>query len=151
MEGVMIGSPLRPMVANFFMKGMSHSREPSRRNSGGQAYGLVEMELDYLRRALRYNGCPENIINGASTSKPPPKDRNGREPQTLGTAYLPYINRTTDRIGRVLERFYSNTTSDQLTTTSQGTKGPIVNTLAIQHTVFMQQSEHRHNRTFDYQ
>ncbi|GJQ74695.1 hypothetical protein Trydic_g21546 [Trypoxylus dichotomus] len=60
----------------------------------------LKEELDHLRQALRCNGYPEDVIDRAISRKPRSKDNNDREIETLGTACLPYINNTTDRIGR---------------------------------------------------
>ncbi|GJQ85676.1 putative golgin subfamily A member 2-like protein 5 [Trypoxylus dichotomus] len=43
----------------------------------------LQKELDHLRQALQCNGYPENIINIIITSKPPPRDKNDRETETL--------------------------------------------------------------------
>ncbi|GJQ72989.1 hypothetical protein Trydic_g1626 [Trypoxylus dichotomus] len=65
----------------------------------------LKEELDHLRQALRCNGYAEDLINRAITSKPRSRDNYDREIETLGTAYLLYINNTTDKIARVIKRF----------------------------------------------
>ncbi|GJQ69401.1 hypothetical protein Trydic_g6516 [Trypoxylus dichotomus] len=115
-----MGSPPSPVIANGAVQELSYRRfgegtwlmrldtvvrtivEQARRVCSEEQ---LQKELDHLRRALRYNAYPENIISSTITSKPRPRDKNDRDTETLGTAYLSYINNSTNRIGRVLMRF----------------------------------------------
>ncbi|XP_076396721.1 uncharacterized protein LOC143265924 [Megachile rotundata] len=96
-SGAAMGSPISPVVADIYMEATCISEQENLAN-----------ELEHIRSTLQQNGYSKHKINRTidrltnHTTKPTHKHTTDTHDKEHATTFLPYIQGTTDRIGRIL-------------------------------------------------
>nr|XP_012145059.1 PREDICTED: LOW QUALITY PROTEIN: uncharacterized protein LOC105663013 [Megachile rotundata] len=160
-SGAAMGSPISPVVADIYMEYLENyilNNAPLKPSQWFRATCISEQEnlaneLEHIRSTLQQNGYSKHKINRTidrltnHTTKPTHNHTTDTHDKEHATTFLPYIQGTTDRIGRILRKhnirtvFTTHTKIGQLLTSpkdpqpqlSTPGKPPCPKTLCVMH------------------